>query len=72
MKVSGHIHAPAALLSGYPLDRRMGGPQSWSGQSAEEKNCHPLLRLELSILQPVAQRYTTELSRLPNNIKEIK
>jgi hypothetical protein len=22
----------------YPLDRRLGGPQSWSGRGAEEKN----------------------------------
>jgi len=30
--VSGQLHAPAALISGkehrYPLDRRLGGPQS--------------------------------------------
>jgi hypothetical protein len=24
--------------SGYPLDRRLGGPQSWSGLCEEEKN----------------------------------
>jgi hypothetical protein len=26
----------------YPLDRRLGGPQSWSGHSGEEKNSQPL------------------------------
>jgi hypothetical protein len=42
MKVSGQIHAPAALPQGksqcYPLDRRLGGAQSLSGRGGEEKN----------------------------------
>jgi len=42
MKVSGQVHALAALLSGkspwYPIDRRMGGPQSRSGRGGEKKN----------------------------------
>jgi len=42
MEVSGHLHAPAILPQGkspwYPLDKRLGGPQSWSGCSDEEKN----------------------------------
>jgi hypothetical protein len=41
MKMSGQLHDPAALLPGkqprYPLDRRLGGPQSWSGRGGEEK-----------------------------------
>jgi hypothetical protein len=36
MEVSGQLHAPAALLPGkkpwYPLDRKLGGPQSRSGR----------------------------------------
>jgi hypothetical protein len=48
----------------YPLDRRLGGPQSRSGHGGEEKNSQPLSGIELPIIQPVAQRYTTELSRL--------
>jgi hypothetical protein len=40
--VSGQLHASAALISGkeplYPLDRRLGGPQSRSGRGGEEKN----------------------------------
>jgi len=36
MEVSGQLHAMAALPPGkefwYPLDRRLGGPQSQSGQ----------------------------------------
>jgi hypothetical protein len=42
---SGQLHAPAALPQGkspwYPLDRRLGGPQSRSGRGGEEKNSHP-------------------------------
>jgi hypothetical protein len=48
----------------YPLDRRLSGPQSQSGCSGEEKNSRPLPGLEPPIIQPVAQRCTTELSRL--------
>jgi hypothetical protein len=47
----------------YPLDRRLRGPQNWSGRGGEEKNSHPLPGLELPIIQPVAQLYNTELSR---------
>jgi hypothetical protein len=39
--VSGQLHAPSALPLGksprYPLDRRLGGPQSRSGRRGEEK-----------------------------------
>jgi hypothetical protein len=42
MEVSGQLHAPAALLQvkspWYPLDRRLGGPQSRSGRGVEEKD----------------------------------
>jgi hypothetical protein len=45
MEVSGHIHTPAAIPQGkspwYPLDRRLGGPQSRSGRGGEEKNSQP-------------------------------
>jgi hypothetical protein len=41
MEVSGQLHARAALLSRYPLDRRLGGPQSRSGRGGEEKNSQP-------------------------------
>jgi hypothetical protein len=44
----------------YPLDRRLGGPQSRSGRGGEEKNSQP--RRESNprtpIVQPVAQRHT--------------
>jgi hypothetical protein len=44
-EVSGQLHAPAALPQGkspwYPLDKRLGGPQSRSGRGGEEKNSQP-------------------------------
>jgi hypothetical protein len=51
----------------YPLDRRLRGPQSRSGRGGEEKNSQPRPGLESSIIQPVTQRYTTELSQLHKN-----
>jgi hypothetical protein len=63
--VEVQLHASAALHSGksprYPLDRRLGGPQSSSGCGGKEKNSQPLPGLEPPIIQPVAQRYTTVL-----------
>jgi hypothetical protein len=68
MEVSRQLHAPAALPQGknpsYPLDRRLGRPQNWSGRGSEKKNSQPLPGIEPLIIQPVAQRYTTEVSLL--------
>jgi hypothetical protein len=50
----------------YPLDRRLGEPQSRSGRGGEEKNSQLLSGLELPFIQLEAQRYTTGLSRLRN------
>jgi hypothetical protein len=47
----------------YPLDRMLGGPQNLSEHGGEEKNSQPLPKIEPPISQPIAQRYTTELSR---------
>jgi len=62
--MSGQLHIMAALSLGkeplyplYPLDKRVGRPQSWCGHSGEEKNSQPLLGLEPAIIQPVAQCY---------------
>jgi hypothetical protein len=45
LEVSGQLHAPAALPPGrsprYPLYRRLGGPQSRSGQHGEVKILDP-------------------------------
>jgi hypothetical protein len=42
----------------YPLDRRLGRPQSRSGRGGEEKNSKPPPGLEPRIIQPISQRYT--------------
>jgi hypothetical protein len=49
------------------LDRRLGGPQGRCVRDDEEKNSQPLPGLEHPIIQPVAQRYITELSRSGKN-----
>jgi len=41
----------------YPLDRRIGGPQSRSGRGGEEKNSQTPPGLEPPIMQPVVQCY---------------
>jgi hypothetical protein len=46
LEVSGQLHAPAALPR-YPLDRRLGGPQSRCGRRGEEKILDP------PVVQPV-------------------
>jgi hypothetical protein len=67
MEVNGQLHEPATLPQGkspwYPSDRRLRGPQSWSGRG-DEKNSQLLPGLEPLISQPIAQGYTTEISRL--------
>jgi hypothetical protein len=45
----------------YPVDRRLGGPQSQYGYGGEEKNSQPLPGLKCLTIQPVAYYCTTEL-----------
>jgi hypothetical protein len=52
----------------YPLDRRLDGLQILSGRGGEEKNSQSVPELEPPIIQPVAQRSATELSRLIINM----
>jgi hypothetical protein len=47
----------------YPMSRRLGGPQNRCGHGGEENNSQPLSGIEHPTIQPVAQPYTTELSR---------
>jgi hypothetical protein len=72
MEVSGQLHAPAALPPGketlVPTDGRLGRPQSRSRRGGDEKNSQHLPGLEPPIIQPAAQRYTTELSRFLQNV----
>jgi hypothetical protein len=67
MEVSGQLHSSAAFPpekeSLVPI-RRLGGSQSRSGRGGEEINSQSLPGLEPPIIQPVAQRYTSELSWL--------
>jgi hypothetical protein len=57
MEVSSQLYSPAALLPGkeprYPLDRRLGGPQSRSGHGGQEKNSQP--RRESNPRTPIVQ-----------------
>jgi hypothetical protein len=55
---------PQGKSSWYPLDRRLGGPRSRSGHGGEKKNSQPLPGLNPSIIHPVAQSYTTEVTQL--------
>jgi hypothetical protein len=61
--MSGQLHAPTALTPGkslrYPFYRRLGGPQSRSGQYGEVKIFYSTGTLPLTlVVQPVASRYT--------------
>jgi hypothetical protein len=69
MDVNGQLHAPATLpfrkrAPGTHLIGGWVGPRAVLGAMVKRKNFKPLLELEPPIIQPVAQRYTIELSRL--------
>jgi hypothetical protein len=49
----------------YTWNRRLSGLQHRSGRGCEEKYFQPLPGPESPIVQPVAQRHATKLSRLP-------
>jgi hypothetical protein len=59
MEVSGQLY-PQGKSPWYSLYRRLGGPQKRDGLGAEEKNSQPLPGHETPIIQPIAQRYTTD------------
>jgi hypothetical protein len=69
MGVSGQHHAPAALYPRgkdprYPVDKRLGGPQSRSGRRGQKKNPLPLLGIEPRSTSPQSDTILTELPRL--------
>jgi hypothetical protein len=70
MEVNAQLHAPAALPGEnshwYPLDRRLGGPQSQSGRNGEEKKNLALARNQTPAIQPIA--ILTELSQLSETV----
>jgi len=51
---------PRLLYHWYPLYRRLGGPQDWSGWV--QKISSPL-EFDTQTVQPVVSHYTTELSQ---------
>jgi hypothetical protein len=60
--VGGQHHAPATLPPGktrYPFDRRLGGPQ---GRCGLLRKISPPPAFDPRSVQPVAGRYTTELT----------
>jgi len=66
MEVSGSFILQSLYPQGnnpwYPVDRKLGEPQSQSGCNGEQKNSQPIPGLKSLIIQPTAQIYTTELS----------
>jgi hypothetical protein len=72
--MSGQLHAPIALPlwkePQYPMDRRLGGPQSLSGGHGEEKIVDPTgtQTPTSSVVQPVSQ----SLYRLRLDLVNIK
>jgi hypothetical protein len=70
MEVSGQLHAPQLYHQGkntrYPLDRKLSGPQSWSGHDVIEKNSQSPPGIETPSFYCSARRLVsipTELSR---------
>jgi hypothetical protein len=57
------------MSSCYPLNGKLSRPQGRSGRGGEEKNSQPLPGFETLIIQPIAQRYTTELQRKNEMLK---
>jgi hypothetical protein len=67
MEVSDQLHTPIVPQGKnlrYPLKMKLVEYQVRYGHGVEEKNSQPLEGLESPIIHPVAQHYTTELSRL--------
>jgi hypothetical protein len=62
MEVSGQLHAPAAL---HPRKEGWVGPRVVLDAVVKRKITSPCRDSNLPIFQPVAQSYTTELTRLP-------
>jgi len=80
--VRGQYHAPAILPPGksrYPLYRRLGGPQGWSGQVRKispptgiqwDRPARRESLYRLSCLGPTFDKYLLQLAHIPN-LKEM-
>jgi hypothetical protein len=68
MEMSIQLHASAALIRGksprYPLNRRLGGPQSRSGDCGVNKNCLSVPGIEPRPSSLLHAPMLTELFRL--------
>jgi hypothetical protein len=57
MEMSGQLHAPAVLPAGkeslYPLNKRLGGPQSRSGRGGDDKKIPDLTGNRTLVVHPV-------------------
>jgi hypothetical protein len=62
--VSGQRHALDTLYAWYQLERRLGGPQSWTGHRGQRKNLLPLPGIKPWLLSPLSDTILTELPRL--------
>jgi hypothetical protein len=62
--MSDQLHAPAAFYPRYPLDRRLGGPQSRSGHRGYRKNrcLYQESNLDRPVVQSVVRHYIDSYS----------
>jgi hypothetical protein len=70
MGVSGQHHAPATLYPRgknpqYPLGRRLGGPQSWSGHTRLEDESSAPVGDRTPIVKPVVRNHTAWATTAP-------
>jgi len=76
MEVSGQLHAPYPWGNSpqYPLDRKLGGPQSWTGYSGKEKNPCPCQGIKPCSSSPQPSHYIdlTILADLEVNYYKLK
>jgi len=72
MNMNGKLHPGESPQ--YPLDRRLGGPESWSGHGAKRKKSLPCLCQELNPSHPTYSVVTilNELLQLDSCITTLK
>jgi hypothetical protein len=74
MVVSGQLHVPATLPLGkgpwYPMNRRVGASQTWSGGSGKEKkSCGLEVRHKAAVAVPVVVNIINYTLKLPNEVE---
>jgi hypothetical protein len=58
------------LYPWYPLDRRLGGPQSRSGRCGKNSWPYQDSNFDPSVIQPIASRYTDYAIPVPNTVSQ--